>query len=206
MSLWHRECCVWRAPHNRAVCGPVNATCNAVPHVQTKHSCYWFHRVASSVDNSKQCCQHCSQKCNCQEQQAAHPDPGIYELLVWRACNITMVPCLQTVQCCHIYMDSTLWHSLLLFLSFEVIGHVRFVCPATRSCSSCWRKSLSVWQDMRHTFSDQRQDTATDIAHMKTHTLDMVWLSKGRVLLRAHCCVLQYNQPSYYFNLYLNVA
>jgi len=66
-----------------------NATCNAVPHVQPKHSCYSFHRVGSSVDDSKQCCQHCSQKCNWQEQQTAHPDPCIYELPVWHACNIT---------------------------------------------------------------------------------------------------------------------
>jgi hypothetical protein len=26
-----------------------------------------------------------------------------------------MVPHLQMIQCCHIYMDSTLWHSLVLF-------------------------------------------------------------------------------------------
>jgi len=109
-----------------------------------------------------------------------------------------MVPYLQTVQCCHIYMDSTLWHSLLLLLlAAAVIGHVRLVCPVTRFCSSFWREASSVWQDMRHTFSDQRQDTATDVAHMKTRTLDMVWLSEGRVLLRARCCVLQYNQLRY---------
>ena len=157
-----------------------SATCNAVPHVQTKHSCYRFHRVGSSVNGSssfvesKHCCQHCSQNCNCLEQQAAHPDPCIYKLLVWRACNITKVPHLQTVQCCHIYVDSTLWHSLVLLSLPTVIGHTETARPKTRSCSSCSRLSISVWQDMRQTFSDQRHDTATYIAHMKTHTLDMV--------------------------------
>ena len=146
---------------------PLNPTCNAVPQIQTKHSCYWFHRVGSAVDDSKHCCQHSSKKCHCQEQQAADPDPCIYELLVRWACNMTMVSNWHgwysvamftwTVQCCH---------SLVLFELPLIGGHGWTACPVTRSCSSCWRSLSSVWQDMRHTLSDQRQDTATDVAHV----------------------------------------
>lgn len=58
-----------------------------------------------------------------------------------------------TTQCCH---------SLVLLEAPWIFGHVKFRAPCSKLSSSCWRASSSVWQDMRHTLSEKRQDTATE--------------------------------------------
>jgi len=93
-------------------------TCNAVPHVQTKHSCNWFHGVSSGVNHGKHCSQHSSKKCHCQEQHTADPEPCIDELPVWEVCNTFT----WTVRCYQSQMKYTDRNNTVLSLTCVVGG------------------------------------------------------------------------------------